>query len=128
MKATPTKENFEPYGLLILVEPLKTKYRTETQTVLDDEANEGKDPMKDEMEVKEVKNKVKLNHQLGKVISIGNGLTNPKVKVGDIIMYDINSMRESDLMKKAGFITDHNILGIVKENIDIDFKENIEEK
>lgn len=107
------KDMFVPYGTLILIEPLPLKYKTQKQIVLDDEKNEGKDPLQDEMEVKEIKQKIRLNHQLGKVLAVGNGIVSPKVKVGDIIMYDVNSMRESDLIKKTGLITDHNILGIV---------------
>ena len=96
-----------------MIEPLKTKYRTEKQVVLDDEKNEGKDPMKDDMETKVITKKVKLNHQLAKVLAIGDGIKEPRIKVGDVVMYDVNSMRESDLIKGTGLITDHNILGVI---------------
>ena len=47
----------------ILIRPLRDKTYNQKQIVLDDEANKGKDPVKDEMETKTVNNKVAFEIQ-----------------------------------------------------------------
>ena len=104
---------FLPIGSFILIKPLGFKYVSQTQTVLDDEKNEGKNPIEDEMEVKTVVNKVKLQQQLAKVLSIGT--LNPEItpyKVGDTIVYDLGSVRDFELIKGSKLIYSHNVLGV----------------
>ena len=77
--------------------------KVQEQLVMDEEKNAGKDPEKDLMERKVVKNKVKLNIQLAEIVAIDptNAL---KLEVGDVILVDYRRLREFDLFKNTFII------------------------
>jgi hypothetical protein len=104
---------FRPIGAFVLIKPLAKKYFTQKQTVLDEEANEGKDPMVDDMATKVVETKVLKAQQLAEVVSIGTldpALT--PYKVGDTIVYVPGSEKAFDLVKGTSIVYSHNILGV----------------
>ena len=81
----------------------KPRTKVQEQLVMDEEKNAGKDPEKDLMERKVVKNKVKLNIQLAEIVAIDptNAL---KLEVGDVILVDYRRLREFDLFKNTFII------------------------
>ena len=77
--------------------------KVQEQLVMDEEKNAGKDPEKDLMERKVVKNKVKLNIQLAEIVAIDP--TNAfKLEVGDVVLVDYRRLREFDLFKNTFII------------------------
>lgn len=70
----------------ILIRPLKDKTYNQKQVVLDDEANEGKDPVKDEMEIKTINNKVAFEVQKAIVEHVPENIETP-YNLGDTIYY-----------------------------------------
>ena len=113
------KDNrFYPVGGLVLIRPLKLQYRTEKQVVPTERQSEidMKEAVKGEgkeIETEVIKQKVKLQHQLAEVITTGN-LDSSKLgfKAGDIIVYDVHSVRPFDLQKNTFVMSVHNILGV----------------
>jgi len=104
---------FQPVGSFVLIKPLAKKYFTQKQTVLDEAANEGKDPLVDDMTTKVVETKVLMGQQLAKVVSIGT--LDPKLtpyKEGDVVVYVPGSDKAFDLIKGTSIVYSHNILGI----------------
>ena len=103
---------FKPLAGLVLVEPLKIKYRTVKDTV-PKRAPETSEELEQEVEVETVKYKVKIQQQLAKVVSTGI-LDVEKIgfKAGDIVVYDINMVRPFELVKGTVLIGAHNILGL----------------
>lgn len=83
---------------LAIVELYKPRTYKQTQQVLDDEKNKGKDPKKDVMALKTTEEKVKYNFQMVKVLVVkpGNG---PGIEVGDIYLTDMRALKECDLQK-----------------------------
>lgn len=103
---------FKPLGGLVLIEPLKLKYKTVKETVAKRIPSTPED-LEKEVEVEEVKNKIKLQQQLAKVINTGILDTDKAgFKIGDTIVYDINMVRPFDLVKGTVLIGAHNILGL----------------
>jgi len=104
---------FSRIGTFVLIKPLAKKYFTQKQTVLDDAANEGKDPLIDDMTTKVIETKVLMAQQLAKVVSIGT--LDPKLtpyKAGDTVVYVPGSDKAFDLIKGTSIVYSHNILGI----------------
>lgn len=102
---------YNPVNSLILIKPLKLKYRTQLQVDPDYEAAKDSDPVKDEMPRKETKVKIKLSHQLAEVISIGN-LDAEKLgfDVGDTVVYNYNMGVDFELQKGYKVINSYSII------------------
>jgi hypothetical protein len=99
---------------LALVKMYEPRKRTESQVVLDDEKNVGKDPTKDEMERKTVKTKVMYNIQTVEILAI-DPTNNCKLEVGDIVVVDFRNLREFDLFKGVYIIQVYSIFGKVNQ-------------
>jgi hypothetical protein len=103
---------FKPLAGLVLIEPLKLKYKVVKEMVAE-RLPKNPDDLEKEVEVKEVKNKIKLQQQLAKVIDTGIMDTEKLgFKAGDTIVYDINMVRPFDLVKGTVLIGAHNIIGL----------------
>jgi hypothetical protein len=89
----------------------KGRSRKETQTVLDDEKNKGKDPKKDIMALKTVETKVLYNIQPVEILSIGENTH--KYEIGDVVIMDFRKVKEFDLVKDVHSINVYDILGKV---------------
>lgn len=102
---------FKPVNGLVLIKPLKLRYKTESQTVVDKEASKGLDPIKDEMVMKVETVKTRLAHQLGEVISIGT-LDGDKIgyKEGDTVVYSFSFANDFELQKGHKLINSFNII------------------
>lgn len=102
----------KPTGNLVLVKLEKYKTRTVTtrHPKADADLTKELDPDKD---LEFVKEKVKYDHQFAEVLAIGSQLKDPTYKVGDTIVYHINSAKNFDLIKGTALIADHNIIGVV---------------
>ena len=81
----------------------KPRTKVQEQLVMDTEKNAGKDPEKDLMERKVVKEKVKQNIQMAEIVAVDptNAL---KLEVGDVILVDYRRLREFDLFKDTFII------------------------
>ena len=81
----------------------KPRTKIQEQLVMDEEKNAGKDPEKDLMERKVVKEKVKQNIQMAEIVAVDptNAL---KLEVGDVILVDYRRLREFDLFKNTFII------------------------
>ena len=103
---------FKPLAGLVLIEPLKLKYKVVKEMVAERIPQTPEDLDK-EVEVKEVKNKIKLQQQLALVIDTGIMDTEKLgFKKGDTVVYDINMVRPFDLVKGTVLIGAHNIIGV----------------
>jgi hypothetical protein len=100
---------------LALVKVYKPRTFKQTQSVLDDEKNKGKDPEKDLMERKLVEQKVMYNVQTVEIVAIGDNAA--KFEVGDIVLIDYRKLKEFDLYKGVNAINVYDILGKVNYSI-----------
>lgn len=97
---------------IALVKLYKPRFRKETQTVLDDEKNKGKDPKKDIMALKTIEQKVMYNIQPVELLSINDiGQGGNKYEVGDIVLLDWRKVKDFDLYKDVKSINVYDILG-----------------
>ena len=105
-------EIFKPLAGLVLIEPLKIKYRTVKETIAK-QLPESSEDLEQEVEVEVIKRKIKIQQQLAKVVSTGI-LDVEKIgfKAGDTVVYDINMVRPFELVKGTVLIGAHNILGL----------------
>ena len=106
-------ESFAPVGGLVLIKPLKFKYRTQKQVVPKSIPTEEEVKSDVEIETEVIKQKIKLQQQLAEVLSIGNlDPSKTAFKEGDIVVYDINMVRPFELISGTYVVATHNILGL----------------
>jgi hypothetical protein len=106
--------DFRPFDKLVVTFDKFRTYSTE-YTVLDTEKNVGKDPLKDEMETKVVKKKVKYNHQVATIKAVPANITD--LAVGDEILVDFRSCMEIEGYKDLYVVSKYNSLGIMDSSI-----------
>ena len=106
------ENTFKPLAGLVLIEPLKLKYKIVKELVAK-QLPQTSEELEKEVETEVVKNKIKLQQQLAKVVSTGI-LDTEKLgfKEGDTIVYDINMVRPFDLVKGTVLIGAHNVIGL----------------
>lgn len=97
---------------LALVKLYKTRTYKETQTVLDDEKNKGKDPKKDIMSLKKVETKVKYNIQMVEIMAV-DPTNNLKLEVGDVVLVDYRKLKDFDLYKDVYLVSLYEFVGKV---------------
>ena len=92
------------------------KFRTYSTkyTVLDTEKNQGKDPLKDEMETKVVNKKVKYNFQVATILAVPNA--EKDLVAGDKVLVDFRSCIEIDGYKDIYLVNKYNIVGEMYDN------------
>ena len=100
-------ENYTPEAGKLLIKPFKHRTRTVTTREMDDEKNEGKDPIKDEMETKMVKSKAPFEMQLGEVVASGDEAK----AVGTVIVYSVKFVKEFDLFKGIFLMSNYDVMG-----------------
>lgn len=103
--------DFTPVDKLVVTFDKFRTYSTE-YTVLDNDKNAGKDPLKDEMETKVVKKKVKYNHQVATILATPDneeGLT-----AGDTVLVDFRSCMALDGYQEIYIVAKYNVIGIIK--------------
>jgi recombinational DNA repair protein RecR len=105
--------DFTPIDKLVVTFDKFRTYNTE-YTVLDNDKNAGKDPLKDEMETKVVKKKVKHNHQVATILAVPT--TETGLTAGDKILVDFRSCMELDGYQEIWIVAKYNVLGVVKES------------
>jgi hypothetical protein len=105
-------KGFTPVGNFVLIQPRKLITYTKTESVPDMEKNKGKGP-EEPYEFIDKKTKVNRSQQLAEVLSIGT-LDPDKTpyKVGDVVVYPLNSVMDFELIKGCKLVYAHNILGI----------------
>lgn len=104
-------EEIKLLGDRIIIEPSEFHTYSVTEWVKDEEANKGKDPMTDEMVMKEVTKEVKSDIQTGIVLSVGSGVN--QINVGDVVMYNIRACAQFELIKGLGILKQYDVVGIV---------------
>ena len=104
--------DFKPFDNLVITFEDFRVYSTD-YTVLDTEKNKGKDPMKDEMETKVVKKKVKYNTQVARVVARPEDST---IDVGDEIVVDFRGCMELDGYKDLYLIPKYKVIGVKYTN------------
>lgn len=96
----------------ILVHPLKIRSYQTTDTVLDDEANKGKNPMIDELKTKKKVLTINYAYQKAVVVNVPANITN--IAVGDTIIYRINNLQDFELVKGVSMLKAYEVIGIIK--------------
>ena len=100
-------KEFKLYNNRFLVYTPKIRTYKGKDIVLDDEKNKGKDPIKDEMEVKEVDKEFKYEYQVATIVATPDDETD--FKVGDEILIEIKYLKEFDFYKPVNIIQKFNI-------------------
>ena len=102
---------FKPVNGLVLLKPLKLKYKTEKTMVVDREASKGLDLAKEDAIMKEETNKVYFTQQLAEVIDIGT-LDAEKLGfgAGDIVVYNYKMASEFELQKGYKLTNSFNVI------------------
>jgi len=85
-------ENYSPLPGKLLIKPLRMRTRTVENIVMDDEKNGDKDPLKDEMETKVIKEKAPWEVQLATVVAV-NDADNTLYKIGDTVVYSVKFVK-----------------------------------
>jgi hypothetical protein len=102
--------DFRPVDKLVVTFDKFRTYTTE-YTVMDQEKNAGKDPLKDEMETKVVKKKVKYNHQVARIVEVPVGET--AYNNGDYILVDVRACLQLDGYKELYILPKYNVIGTI---------------
>jgi len=99
---------------LVIVKLYKPRTFKQTQQVLDDEKNKGKDPKKDIMAMKTVETKVRYNFQTVIILAIkpNNGVG---LEAGDVCLVDFRKLREFDLQKDTYITNVYELLAKVTD-------------
>ena len=100
-------KGFKLYNNRFLVYVPKIRTYKAKDIVLDDEKNKGKDPIKDEMEVKEIEKEFKYEYQLGIIVGMPDG--EDEFKVGDEVLMELKYLKEFDFYKPVNIIQKFNI-------------------
>jgi len=96
----------------ILVTPLKLRSYTTTDTVLDEDANKGKNPMLDELKTKRKVLTINYAYQKAVVVNVPGNITN--IAVGDTIIYRLNNLQDFELVKGVSMLKAYEVVGIIK--------------
>ena len=103
-------EDFTPAKGRLVIKKNRELTSTITDITTDIPENDGKNPVEDTMEIKEIKRKATNSVQLGTVVAV-----NPEdpYEIGDTIAYGIHTLKEFDLFKgKHGLLDVYNVLGV----------------
>jgi hypothetical protein len=100
--------DFQPIDKLVVTFDKFRTYSTD-YTVVDQDKMKGKDPLKDEVETKVVKKKVKYNHQVGVIVSVPKGEVD--LAVGDQVLVDFRSCMALDGYKELYIVAKYNVIG-----------------
>ena len=103
----------KPLDGRVLVHPLRLRTYKDEQIVLDDEKNKGKDPLTEEMEVKKVKTDINYRYQKAVVLKVPDDEV--RFQIGDIIVYDVGSLKEFDLFKGVSVLRKYDIVAITTD-------------
>jgi hypothetical protein len=103
-------ENYNPPAGKLLIRPYVERTREVETIELDDEKNEGKDPLKDEMETKKVKSEAPYDIQLAEVVASGDS----SYEVGETIVYSIKFIKEFDLFEGTYLMSNYDVYGKYK--------------
>lgn len=105
--------NFTPSTNRIILKCNKFATYKQTQRVLDEKSNDGKDPMKDDMETIIKKVDIKYWYQVMEVAALP---TDDKsgYKVGDQVLVDFRSAKKFDLYKDLYWVWTMDVVGLVE--------------
>lgn len=106
-------EDIKLIGDRILIIPAELYTYSKTEWVPDKELNDGKNPLVDEVAMKEVTKEVKSFYQKATVVNVGDVVD--KVKVGDEIIYNINACAQFELVQGIGVLRQYDIVGLIKK-------------
>lgn len=107
-------ENYRPLPGKLVIKPLKMRTRLVKNIVLDDEKNEGKDPLKDEVETKVVTERAPWEIQLATIVAVPED--SELYKVGDTVVYSVKFVKEFDLFKGTFIVSNYDLYGTYKIN------------
>jgi nitrogenase subunit NifH len=100
-------DKYQPPQGKLLIKPLRERSRMVENIVLDDEKNKDKDPLKDEMETKKVKERAPYEVQLATVLASGD----PEYPVGCTVVYSMKFVKDFDLFKKVYLVSNYDLYG-----------------
>jgi hypothetical protein len=103
--------HFEMLDGRVLIHPLKLRTYEVEDSVKDDEANRGKNPMLEELKMKRKILTINYAYQEGVVLNVPANIIN--IKVGDRVVYRINNLQEFDLIKGVSMLKSFEIVAIV---------------
>ena len=100
-------KEFELYNNRFLVYTPKIRTYNAKDIILDDEKNKGKDPLNDEMEVKEIQKKFKYEYQVAYIVRVPKEEND--FEVGDEVLIEIKNLKEFDFYKPVNIVQKFNI-------------------
>lgn len=115
--------NFTPSTNRVILKCDKFATFKQSQRILDEEGNKGKDPMKDEMSTIISKVDVKFSYQVMEVAALPvdysnrsaeDKYNNAEYKVGDKVLVDFRAVKKFDLYKDLYWVWTMDIVGKVK--------------
>lgn len=92
----------------LLVHPLELRSYETTDTVLDDEANKGKNPMLDELKTKVETVTINYKYQLAIVVAKSDNVKD--IEVGDKVVYKISNLIEFDLLPGVSMLKRYEVI------------------
>lgn len=105
MKINELIKACEPFTMLddrLLVHPLKLRTYETTDTVLDEEANKGKNPMVDEL--KTMQKVVEINYKYQEAVVLNVSANIKDITVGDTIIYKVSNLLEFDVVPEVSML------------------------
>lgn len=97
----------------LLVHPLPLRTYETTDTVLDDEANKGKNPMIDEL--KTIQKVVEINYKYQVAIVLAKSANIKDLEIGDKIVYKVSNLIEFDLIPEVSLLKRFEVIAVVKK-------------
>jgi len=104
--------NIEPLDGRVLVHPLKLRTYESINPEPDYEKakEEGLDPMKDEMPMKQ--KLYNVNYAYQRAIVLQTAPNEPKLKVGDTIIYKVSNLIDFDILKGVSLLKNFEVIAI----------------
>ena len=106
--------NIEPLDGRVLVHPMKLRTYESVTKEPDYEAAKGKNPIEEEMPMKQKIYTVNYAYQRAVVLQVAKN--EPRLKVGDTIIYKVSNMLEFDLIKGVSMLKNFEVIAIEKNN------------
>lgn len=106
--------NFTPSTNRVILKCKKFATYKQTQRVLNEEANQGKDPIKDDMETIVKRIDVRYGYQVMEVVALPTDYKG-EFKVGDQVLLDYRAAKKFDLYKDLYWVWLMDIVGLVNE-------------
>lgn len=96
----------------LLVQPLPLRTYEETDTVLDDEANKGKNPMLEELQTKQKVVTINYMYQEAVVLNVSENIKD--IQIGDHVIYKVSNLTNFDMVEGVSMLRRYEVIAIKK--------------